>query len=514
VEVKNHRRDGDMEKVAQKLMPVAAPRGPGEERARAMTLGPPALLGAGGTVLLALASDLPGSPYGPRAGGLWPLVISGRAPGWEGPTVPTWAGVSDQASSVAPGHLLGTLVVVAGVLLLGLAWGLLWRATRACPHLALRRLWWVAAAWVTPLFLAAPFATQDVWTYGAEGRMVLDGFGGYRPASLLGHSVWTLGVDAQWAVRPSLYGPGALDLSALFVKISGGRPWIAAECWRVTTVIGLLLCAWGVRRIVSLRGGNATTATLAVANPAVLVILVGGIHNDALMLGLVVAGMAVAMSGAPLCGILLAALGAAVKPTALVAVAALAWWAFGTGRRQRTRGVLAATAAVVALLVVCGAGVGGGFGWFDALVSDNAVPGPWSLGARFLGVETGWPVAGVEMAGLAVAVLLVLAMRRSRGWVVGLGWGLAAVALTNARPEPWYLAWAVVLLTCGGLAQRAERLGVTILAAMMIGSVLPAGPLWWFSGVVVLGWLGIVWLRTRRHARDGEETDVRPSVSV
>ncbi len=336
---------------------------PARDDRRAVTLGPTG----------APRSGRYGSPGPGQRPARFPLrspcgAACGRSPSrggrrdGRGPRVPTWARVADQAPGVAPGHLLATLVVVAGVLLLGLAWGLLWRrhpglsAPRPAPALA----GWLAA-WVAPLLLAAPFASQDVWTYGAEGKMVLDGFGGYRPASLLGHSVWTLGVDAQWAARPSLYGPGALDLSALFVKISGGRPWVAAECWRLTAVIGLLLCAWGVRRIVSLRGGNATTADLARGQP-------GGARSSSWAgstttpscSGSTVAGMAVAMSGAPLCGILLCALGVAVKPNALLAVGALAWWAFGKPVAPADQGGLAATAAVVAVLVVCGLGVGRG----------------------------------------------------------------------------------------------------------------------------------------------------------
>lgn len=161
-----------------------------------------ALIGAGGSILLAVASDLPGSPFGPHAAGLWPLAAKGSAPGWEGPRLPSWARLADQAPGVGGGRLLPTLVVVAGAGLLVLAWGLLWRRVRRQPLLDRRQLWLILGVWVAPLLFAAPFASQDVWHYGAEGKMVLDGVGGYRPASLLGHSVWILAVDNKWATRP------------------------------------------------------------------------------------------------------------------------------------------------------------------------------------------------------------------------------------------------------------------------------------------------------------------------
>jgi alpha-1,6-mannosyltransferase len=396
---------------------------------------------------------------------------------------------------------------MVGVALLGLAWVLLWRGAGSGPLLPGRRLWWVVAAWTAPLLFAAPLASQDVWHYGAEGQMVLDGYGAYRPASVLGHSVWTLAVDNKWATRPPLYGPGALDLSAFFVKLSGGRPWVAAECWRLTAVIGLVLCAWGVTRIVSRHGANPTRATLAAAaNPALLIIVVGGIHNDALMLGLIVAGIALVLGGRRGWGVVLCAVGASVKPNALLALGALAWW-MGGGRRlpARAKDILATTTALVGVLVVSGLGVGGGFGWFTALVSYRWVPGPWSLGSRAFGAGSGWPVAAIEMTGVAVAVLLVLVGRRDRRWLVSLGWAFAALAITTPTPEPWYLAWAVALLACGGLDRRSERVGLAVLSGMMVGSLVPPGPFWWFGGALVLAWLGA------RALRAGGRAPARPS---
>jgi alpha-1,6-mannosyltransferase len=462
-----------------------------------VTLRSSALLGAAGAVLLALGSDLPGSPYGPHAGGLWPFAGTGPAPGWEGPKVPSWASVADQGPGVPPGRLLATVAVVVGVGLLALAWVGLWRRLRRHPDSGVHRLWWVVAAWVAPLLFAAPFASQDVWTYGAEGKMVLDGFGGYSSGPLLGHSIWTAGVDAKWLAHPAPYGPGELDLSAFFVKISGGRPWVAAECWRVMAIVGLLLCAWGLARIVAGAGGDGRTATLAaVANPAILIVLVAGIHNDALMLGLTVAALAVALSGRRTWGLLLCALAVAVKPNALLVVGALAWWTWGSRWRDRTKGAVLAAAVLVAVLVVSGIGVGGGFGWLKADIFSGGADGVWSLGAQLSGAQTGWPITAFEMAGAAIALAFVLGARWPRSWIVGLGWGFAALAVTVPRAEPWYLTWAVVLIACGGLQRRSERIGLVILVAMMAGSILPLGILWWFEGVIALLWLGVVSART------------------
>lgn len=494
--VKKRPAGGDSKGVTIDTVPIGPVPDAGAHETPVFAPGLWAMVGMVGSGLLALASNLPGSPFGPHAAGLWPLAAPGPAPWWEGPNIPAWAKLSDQASTVTAGRLLPTVAVVGGAGLLVLAWSRLWRRTGDGADLRPRTLWSMVGIWITPLLLAAPFASQDVWHYGADGKAVLDGLSGYQPASLIGHSVWTAGVDAQWATRPSLYGPGALDLSAFFVKMSGGRPWLAAEYWRLTAIVGIALCAWGVKRIASSLGADSTRATLAgVANPAVLIILVGGIHNDALMLGLTVAGIALVMSGVAVGGITLCALGLAVKPNALLALGALAWWGWGTRRRQRVSGVIGATAAAVGVLLLSGLGAGGGFGWVRSLLSYGWVPGPWSLGPRFLGVQTGRPIEAVEMAGSVLAVLLVIGLGRSGRWVSGLGWGFAVLALTTPTPEPWYLTWAVVLLAAGGLNRKSERVGVLVLGAMILGSVIPPGPFWWFSGVIVLAWLGLVGLR-------------------
>lgn len=458
---------------------------------RRFSLGPLALLGASGSALMAVASDLPGSPYGPHAAGLWPLAAGGPAPAWEGPELPSWAGVADQAAGVGPGHLVVMLLAVGGIVVLGVAWALLWRQARTSDCLDLQKVCWLGAAWVAPLLFAAPFASQDVWLYGAQGEMVLKGLGGYSFPALLGHSVWLRGVDPQWAAHPSLYGPLALDLATFFVW-AAPWPWLAAECWRVAAVIGLGLSAWGVNRAASLRSKRPIAAVvIGIANPGLLVVLVGGIHNDSLMLGLMVAGVSLALSHRPLPGAMLCALAVGIKPAALLGVGALAWWAWGRSWRDRTTGAVVGATSVASSLLVAGLGVGGGFAWLKSFFSYSAIPGPFSLGVRFLSASSGGVVDAIELAGVALAIGLVIVARGPSGWIPAMGWGLAALALTTTKPEPWYLGWAVALLACDGLSRRSDVFGALLLVTMVIGSSIAFGTFWWFAGAIALAWFGI-----------------------
>ena len=129
-----------------------------------------AVVGAAGSALLTLASDLPASPFGPHAGGLWPFAASGPAPSWEGPATPPWTDPANSGPGVTSPHLLVLAAAIVGVVLLAIVWLSLWRATRVDRSLGFRNLWWVVAAWTVPLLFAAPFASQDVWVYVAQGN--------------------------------------------------------------------------------------------------------------------------------------------------------------------------------------------------------------------------------------------------------------------------------------------------------------------------------------------------------
>src|SRR6202050_1098822 len=326
-----------------------------------------AVLGAAGSALLAVASDLPASPFGPHAGGLWPFAASGPAPSWEGPATPLWAGPANFGPGVTSPHLLVLAAALAGVVLLAIAWLGLWRAVRADRGLGFRNLWWVVAAWTAPLLFAAPFASQDVWVYGAQGKVVASGLSSATPLHLLGHSVWVSGVDPKYLTGPSIYGPGANDLSALFATVSGGHPWIAVECWRLAVIAALVLCSWGIARVAAARAANPIEAVIAgVANPGGLLLFVAGIHNDAVMIGLIVAAIALAVTKRPWRAPGVAALAVTIKAPAALAVLAIAWWSWKEAWRPRAVAMVAAFTLTIGVLVVTGFGSGGGFTWLRA----------------------------------------------------------------------------------------------------------------------------------------------------
>ena len=376
---------------------------------RARRLAVLAALGVAGSGFLALASDLPASPYGPRASGVWPLSGSARPPGWEGPAEPTWAGPANFGPGVAHVHLLVLTAAVLGLALLATGWLLAWRLVRSDPTLGWRSLWWVVATWTAPLLLAAPFASQDVWVYVAQGKVAASGLSASTSIGVLGHhSAWLSAVDPRYLTGPSIYGPGAFDLSGLTAVLSGGHPWIAVEGWRVLIIAALVLCGWGVARAATVRGSNPTEAVVAgVANPAVLIVFVGGIHNDALMIGLVVAGVACAVAKRPWWALCLAALAVTVKAPAGLAVLAIAWWSWQGSWRRRSTFLLGGIALTGGALVVGGMVTGSdGFGWLRS-ASQATVASSFSL-LNLTGNDSSRMANLLQLAGIAIAVGIVL----------------------------------------------------------------------------------------------------------
>ena len=211
-----------------------------------------------------------------------------------------------------------------------------------------------------------------------------------------------------------------------------------------------MLCAWGVARAATARGINPAEAVVAgVANPAILLVFVAGIHNDALMIGLVVAGVALALTGHPWWALGLASLALTVKAPAALAVLAIAWWSWQGSWRRRATYLVGGLCLSLVTLVVCGLPSGGdGFSWLRS-ASKATVASSFSL-LNLFGSTSSNLANTIQLAGIVLAIAIVVLLPRRASWVgaLALGFGLMAVCATN--PQPWYVVWALPLLACTG----------------------------------------------------------------
>ena len=162
--------------------------------------------------------------------------------------------------------------------------------------------------------------------------------------------------DQLWGHVTSPYGPVFLVLAGWVVEIARHNPLAAVMGMRLLALAGTVLFAAAVPVIARSFGRDGATAfTLAALNPLILLHLIGGGHNDALMVGLLAAGYALSRRGHPLLGILCCSLGAVVKVPAIVGVIYIGWEWLGEGRADRERLRPTATALLIAVVVMAAA---------------------------------------------------------------------------------------------------------------------------------------------------------------
>jgi alpha-1,6-mannosyltransferase len=258
---------------------------------------------------------------------------------------------------------------------------------------------------------------------------------------------------------------------------------------RLVALVGLALLAFAVPILARATGINPAHALwLAALNPLVLIHLVGGAHNDALMVGLLAAGLAAAVRYRPLLATVLVVCAALVKAPAVLGLGAVAaiWARQLPGRWPGARATLGvgatATAATVAVTTIAGTG----YGWVSALSTPissqnwslTGVLGRWTadllthddVGAAL--AVTLWRWAGV-LATLVVAAL-VWTYRDRLGPLYGLGIVLVALVVFGPALRPWYVIWGLIPLAAAARHARVRHL-LTALCAVLLPVVLPDG---------------------------------------
>ena len=346
----------------------------------------------------------------------------------------------------------------------------------------------VASLWVLPLLIGPPLFSQDIYSYAAQGAMVTQGINPYHagPDALGVANAYYPYVDQLWGASPAPYGPVFVILDAGIVTLTGHHV--------LATVLGLRLLALGGVALLgvflpmlarSMKRDAGTVFTLAVLNPVILLHLIAGGHNDALMLGLLVAGLAMAQKRRPVVGIALCALAAMVKAPAAIGIVFIGWQWAGVGAPWRNRIRPLVTAGLIggAMSAVITAASGLGWGWVKALDNPSVVRSildPMTAIGMAIGSTThavGLPLTVHLMlhvtrtAGLMGAVggcLWLLWHSERLGLVKAVGLGLLAFVLLGPVVQPWYLAWGLVLLAPLGFGRwRPLLIGLTLTGAFI-----------------------------------------------
>ncbi len=410
-------------------------------------------------------------------------------------------------------------MTTTGAVMMALAWLMLGRFALGPRRMTRSQLDRTLLVWMVPLLIAPPMYSKDVYSYLAQSQIARIGLNPYQvgPAPGLGlDHVFTLSVPSLWRETPAPYGPLFLWIGRGISKLTGENVVGAVLFHRLVVLIGVGMIVWATPRLARRCGvGEVAALWLGAANPLLLMHLVAGIHNEALMLGLMLTGTELALRGidasaplipqpphwprvradwsqwAPLAmlvaGTVLITLSSQVKLPGLLAVGftamALAHRWGGTVRAFLSAGVLSVSIAL-AVMAVVGWASGLGFGWLFTLGTANVVRS-WMSPPTLVALATGQVgillglgdhttavlsltrAMGVMIIAIVVSWLLLAVMRGRLHPVGGLGVALAATVLLFPVVQPWYLLWAII-----PLAAWATRPGfriATIAATLIVG---------------------------------------------
>jgi alpha-1,6-mannosyltransferase len=433
---------------------------------------PTAVFGFLATLAVVAGALLGGSAYETHLAGAWFFGMPGGLLGSIG-----------SASPHPP--IYAVAAVYGGMILLTRVWIGLLRQLSMHRGVPVRRVVVVVVIWALPLLLAPPLFSRDVYSYAGQGEMVSHHIDPYvYGTGVLGSTPFSTMPDTLWTNTPSPYGPTFLSIDGLFDKASGHEILPDILLLRLLEVAGLALTAGATSALARRRGRDPAGAVLLGAGcPLVLATLIGGAHNEGLMLGLLLAGLAVAQRWGTVPGIVLCAIAAGVKSPAALGVLFLGWAWAGPGASSGRRVVHTLGAGLIALstLDVISAVSGTGWGWlrtttaadqsFTAVTPVNAVAKVLSGGAHLVNITI--PVLGARTVISTIGLLCAAAIGtwllvRSPGPTMqrNLGLTLLVVAVLGPILWNWYVTWGVLVLA--PIATGTLRRAVMIISTFEI----------------------------------------------
>jgi hypothetical protein len=423
--------------------------------------------------------------------------------------------------SLPAGHLglLRVLFYVSALLTIA-AWAgvgtVAWRG-----RLRTRAAVGVLTAWSAPLLIGPPLFSKDVYSYVGQGLIAHRGLNPYSVApSVLGNGPLLRSIASVWRHSPAPYGPLFVSMARGITAVVGSSIVAEVMVMRAIEIAGMVLIVVFLPRLATRLGADTGIALwLGALSPLVLLSFMASGHNDCLMVGLIVAGVALSLDGRRALGLILCALAALIKAPAAAAVVFLAideLRASGLGGRGWR--VLAKVVAIPAATVVA-VTVAAGLGWkwlepmnlrIPAELRIEATP-TVSLGtavARVLNlVRIHAPQAGtitaVQTIGgvlAAVGAVWLVYRFRSDNLVRVLAVLLMLVVLAGPTLWPWYLTWGLVLLAATR-SQRSKVLaiaaGFSMLLAGPIGTPMLHGFAYWPVALVTVA--GCAWVLSNRR---------------
>ncbi len=454
----------------------------------------PAILGLLAVTAISVGGSLPSSPFSLKLPGAWFFGVPAA-----GSILPMGKPLPAAVYNHVPGDSLASIVLVYGGLVVFMrVWYGLVRTLVRRPGIPVAYVAGLLALWVVPLLIAPPLFSRDVYSYVAQGDMVTRHISAYQYGPfVLGGSQYASLVDPLWGNVGAPYGPLFLILDGWATSISAHHLLLNVVLVRLMALVGVGMIAAFVPLLARSFGRDkGEMFALLVLNPIVLFDLVSASHNDALMLGLLLAGVVFARRGRFVTAILFTTLATAVKvPAALGVVYIAVEWARrsaasrgrvvatdgwvgdgdrgeGTGFTRWWRAVMASLdiSRIVAAAILLFASLevltlwnGFGWSWVASLLTPGTVRS-WVAPATGVGMLASWLIheAGgpnalrtvlsvTRAAGMLVAAVVGIRQlarfavaRNGDGMLRAMGITFLAVVLLGPVVQPWYLSWGVI----------------------------------------------------------------------
>ena len=152
--------------------------------------------------------------------------------------------------------------------------------------------------WIAPLLLAPPLFTRDIFSYLAQGALPLHGFDPYAVGPDAMPGILTDNVHYFWQDTPAPYGPLFIIIAKSVAWLIGNNIIAGVLVMRLALLPGLALLVWALPELTRRLGGRVPVALwVAVANPMMVINMIGGGHNDLLVVGFLAAGALLALRG-------------------------------------------------------------------------------------------------------------------------------------------------------------------------------------------------------------------------
>lgn len=362
---------------------------------------------------------------------------------------------------------LSIVLLAVGGMLLVRAWLRLGQRVRVWGLQARKATLQAVVAWGLPMMFTVPLFSRDVYAYIGQGRLMVEGMNPYENGISALPNYFQLGADKMWTEAPVPYGQLFLWIEQFVVWVTNVQPEACIMLFRLVAVAGVILCIIYVPKLAELHGVNPHRALwLTAANPLFLTNFIASVHNDALMIGLALAGLYYCATRRVVLGLVLVTLSISVKPITVVFLPfiGLLWAGKGASWPRKILFWFLTAALTFGLLYAMSLVNGFGFGWVKGLSAPGSV---WiwyaPIGLIGLVVASIFNVFGLDGWGMAkwvydagkVLMVGAIAWQVFRGehdrLMRRLTLAFAAIVLLAPMIQSWYVVWLIPLFAVTGI---------------------------------------------------------------